>query len=275
MRQLIVVPDENKLDVYFYCCGLSDKDSYDAVLKEFICTYDDVGIISNHSLCFDYAKLGNLVISEDEIVDFFLPEIITVQQIQYLLSNKDELLSNKKGFRVHSIHYDSENDKYINYDVIDLDNEIENKLNDQKHIIVVPNEEILKVPNGIYSDSFFNNIGHAQKFEKFIKLYNLGIMIDDYTIGHEVSLQLANFGHLSICIEGKNLICYIPDNISKYQKNWFIENEYFINKYDAKGFYFDGRIMKTVSDKNSDSYEIMRKMVINKYKVLNEERKKR
>lgn len=259
MKQLVVVPDENKLDVYFYCCRLSDKDSYDAVLRAFIDTYDHINIVSNRSLCFEYAKLGNLVICEDEIVDFFLPQIITVQQIQYLLNSKDELLFNKKGFRVHSIHYDSENDKYMNYDVLDLDTEIENKLNDQKHIIVIPNEEVLKVPNGIYSDSFLNNIGHAQKFEKFNKLYNLGIMMDDYTIGHEVSLQLANFGHLSICIEGKNLICYIPNSISKFQKNWFIENEYFFNEYDVKVFYFDGRFMKTISDKNSDSYEIIKK----------------
>lgn len=266
MRQTIIIPNENKVDIPIYSRTLQTNESHSEVIKEFSDEYHCDSIRESTILLdnddpkwyIECSKLGHLVICQDEILKVYLPPIITIQQLQYLLSKKEEFLTYDQNLYVHSWKcFDNRTEEQESYNFESLYRDIRDIQKEQKHIIIIPNEEELVIPKGIYQDSFNISIGHAQRFKSFNELYHLGIMIDSSTVGHEVSIQLANFGHFTICIEDNSLVCYIPDSVSNNQKCWFSNNHEFLIQYEIKGFYFDGRMLKTISDNDSNQDSLL------------------
>lgn len=199
------------------------------------------------------SKLGDVVIEQDLITTIHLPEIISLNQYYYLLLKKDEFKINQNNIYICS----SENGKivYSECNINKLYDELRRKVQNLKHIVVIPNENELQIPDGVFQDSFSIVEPHSEKLGIFTDKYNLGIMVEKDTIGHEVALQLANFGHLTINTEDNIIVFYIPNQVSNGQINWFRKNKILFEQFNVQGYYFENRKLENINHRSDISLE--------------------
>lgn len=225
LREMIIVPNEDIINVPIYERKLSLNEPHGLAVEEFSNKYH-LGI-NNNSLGLqknDYqnihwylalTKMGHVVIQKDDMVVLYLPTFLTLKQYQYLLSKKDEIIEYGKDFHMLSIY--QENGKFyengidnllMEYDILPINivfQEITKKFQNAKHLIIIPNENVLEIPDGVYETSFPNTVGHEVKMEEFSNLYHVGLYTELDTTGHEAALELANFGNVVISMEGNTL----------------------------------------------------------------------
>ena len=115
-REIIIVPDENKINLKIYQKVLKNHESHGLEIKRFSDQYNlgltcqSLNLPENdyHDIhwYFELTKMGHLVIQKDQYMILYLPPTITLQQYQYLLSYKDEITNYKKDVHVFSIYYE-------------------------------------------------------------------------------------------------------------------------------------------------------------------------
>lgn len=100
-REMIIVPDETQVDLYEYRKELlTNDDRHGHVVKEFSDLYN-LGLTcevlnlekenyNGYNWSLAIAKLGHLGIQKDDNIVFYIPDIITDSQYQYLKSHKKE-----------------------------------------------------------------------------------------------------------------------------------------------------------------------------------------
>lgn len=261
VREMVIVPNEDKIKAPIYERKLSVNEPHGLAVEEFSNKYY-LGINSN-SLGLqenDYqnihwylalTKMGHAVIQKDDMVVLYLPTFLTLNQYQYLLSKKDEIIEYGKDFHMLSIYqedgkfYENGIDNLLmEYDTLPINivfQEITKKFQSAKHLIIIPNENILEIPNGVYEVSFPITVGHEVKMEEFSNLYHVGLYTELDTTGHEAALELANFGNAVINMEENVLVCYLPNKISLNQKNWLLDNKKLFTQFQVGGFLFEDR----------------------------------
>lgn len=228
MKEITVIPDIKKTNSPYYSKTIENN--------------EDINII-------ELIKSNHLVVEKvDNNIILYLPQTISFEQFQYLLLKKEEFKNYEQNIRIYSV----EKEKYLENTIDSLYEEIKTKAQTKKNIVIIPNEEELEIPNGIYYDSFSVTERHAEKLDVFCKQYNIGITVEEDTIGHEVSLQLANFGHFAINGEEKNIVFYIPNQVSNNQLEWFKKNLLLIKEFKVQGYVFENRKVESISYKKDN-----------------------
>lgn len=132
----------------------------------------------------------------------------------------------------------------------------------QKQIIIIPNEEILEIPDGIYQESFLNSIDHGEKIREFSQKYNLKVSKDTGIPGQVLCFQLTDLGNMIISIENNMAILFVPNVISANQYMWIRTRYATLNSFSVHGFVYEDNSFPTIVEKNFDdeSYNPLREI---------------
>jgi hypothetical protein len=100
----------------------------------------------------------------------------------------------------------------------------------KKEIIILPSDK----NKDNYHVVFDNNIEHFIKYKEYFKVNNISIPHSiEYESGFCYGKILAYYGYLNMEIEGKNLIIFIPNEISNNQYKWMKKHKNIINRYNV------------------------------------------
>ena len=121
-----------------------------------------------------------------------------------------------------------------------------------KQVIIIPNENDLVIPDGIYEESFLDSIDHGQKLREFADKYNYSISKEDGIPSQVLSFQLVDFGNMVINIEGNIAIMFIPNYISDNQYNWIKTRYNTLRKFSIHGFVYKNTSVPMLIEKDID-----------------------
>lgn len=175
--------------------------------QQLILTKDDkiktLNNINNPKENIYLAKLGNLIIEIDTKITFYLPQIITHKQYQYIMENKNSFFGNV----VDIISICVKNNEYYTVNIQNINNfdffmtECQKKYisYDNSYVMIIPNEKNIKIDNGYFIKTFDSNIlaGHGEIFKLFCIRNFISISIPD-SGGYYWGKKLASEGFLSM-----------------------------------------------------------------------------
>lgn len=149
-------------------------------------------------------------------------------------------------------------------------------------LIVIANENNIDIEDPMLRYKLEKNSegGHLSACKEFVSDYNLDIQDIDELTSYEISLKIAKMGHVSIHVEGMNMIIYLPKILSDKQYKWFKDNRRLLSRFslsitsicendDIK--YIENNEYEMKSSINRLYRELKKKELLKKKYILEEE----
>lgn len=91
---------------------------------------------------------------------------------------------------------------------------------------------------------------HSSYFKKYIKENNIDINEDNLT-SYEYGIRLSKIGLLSIIVENRNMLIFVPEIISNDQFNWLINRKKALINFCISYSYIENKESKCVESKEN------------------------
>lgn len=238
IRQTVIVSDENKINSGIYRRKLTNSEAHGLGVYEFSNKHN-LGLSCNslgltdgdfHDIHWfiELAKMGHLVIQKDEDIIIYLPPTITRNQYRYLLENRSGFQNYNRRIHVLSLIYEDGTfyqdsigeivDEYENTPFDLLYEKIKEKYipSNNSYALIIPNENSLKIENGLYLKEFDSNIleGHGKIYKEFCELYHINVSLTTVS-GYFWGQSLSNMGMMSIIKEVDGTLFKTDNNHTK------------------------------------------------------------
>lgn len=253
IRQIVIVPNENKINSGIYRRNLTNSEAHGLGVYEFSNKYNlglsckSLGLTDDdfHDIHWfiELAKMGHLVIQKDEDIIIYLPPTITRNQYRYLLENRSGFQNYNRRIHVLSLIYEDGTfyqdsigeivDEYENTPFDLLYEKIKEKYipSNNSYALIIPNENSLKIENGLYLKEFDSNIleGHGKIYKEFCELYHINVSLTTVS-GYFWGQSLSNMGMMSIIKEDDEIYLFLPNKLSNNQFRWLLDKkDYLMN----------------------------------------------